>query len=279
MNATRDATSAREPTVSVRLQRRFLQTRLARAAQYGYWTFLARPPCSSFDSRVRIAACLLGLGRFVETIRIRLLPYGVDVWIRPGTADVVTLAQVWNWRQYDLPIPAPPTIVDGGANIGLSAVFFALKWPGSRIVAVEPEPGNFALLERNVRSFSNVGTVRAALWGSSEPLVVVNPEARENMYQVEPGLGRESVRGITVPELCEAEGWDRIGLLKLDIEGAELEVLRSSVPWIDRVDVLAVELHDRERTGCTEAFRDATVGFDQHSTKGELDVAWRVEAP
>ena len=255
--------------------RRLRQARITRALQYGYWTFLARPPCTSLGSRLRLAVCLLGFGRFVNTVRVRLVPSGFDVWLRPGTTDVITLVQVWTWRQYDLPVPAPSTIVDGGANIGLSTIFFSLAWRDARIVAVEPEPGNYALLERNVRTLPNVHAIRAALWASSEALVVANPKAPENTYQVAPGSGRDELQGLTVPELCSREGWDRVGLLKLDIEGAELEVLGSSESWIDRVDALAVELHEEMKPGVTAAFRAATAGFDHRRSTGELDVVWR----
>jgi FkbM family methyltransferase len=253
-------------------QSRSRRTSLLRAAQYGYWVFLRRPHYTTFPSRLRLAAWLLTKGRFSENVRVRLVPHGVDVWLRPGVIDMVTLAQVWGWRQYDLPIAPPATIIDAGANIGLSTLFFALRWPESSIVAVEPEQENFALLERNLRSIRNVHAVCAALWKSSDSLVLLNPDAPPNNYRVQSGPG--DVRGTTVPELCQAEGWDRIGLLKLDIEGAELEVLRSSSTWIDRVDVLVVELHDGLAAGCSEAFHDATTRFEHHSTEGELDIAW-----
>jgi FkbM family methyltransferase len=247
---------------------------LIRAAQYGYWIFLARPRYTTFSSRLRLAAWLLTGGRLSETVRVRLVPDGIDVWLRPGVTDMVTLAQVWGWRQYDLPITSPATVIDGGANIGLSALFFAFRWPNSQIVAVEPDPGNFALLERNLGSVRNVRAVRAALWeSSSDSLVLLNPGAPPNEYRVEYGQG--DVRGMTVAELCQAEGWARIGVLKLDIEGAEVEVLRSSSAWIDRVDVLVVELHDDINKGCSQAFRDATTHFENHRREGELDIAWR----
>ena len=60
--------------------------------------------------------------------------------------------------------PAPRVVVDAGANIGLSTVFFANKFPQAKIVAIEPEPSNFAMLRDNVAPYPNVTPVQAALW-------------------------------------------------------------------------------------------------------------------
>lgn len=55
-------------------------------------------------------------------------------------------------------------------------------------------------------------------------------------------------------------GIDSINLLKMDIEGAEKEIFKCC-PWINKVNVLAIELHDRLYGGCTQAVRDACQGF------------------
>ena len=56
----------------------------------------------------------------------------------------------------------------------------------------------------------------------------------------------------------ERYGIDEIDLLKLDIESGEREVFRLSRSWIDKVDVIIVELHDRIQTGCIRAYVEAT---------------------
>jgi hypothetical protein len=85
------------------------------------------------------------------------------------------------------------------------------------------------------------------------------------------------VEAVDVPSLLDGSGAARIDLLKLDIEGAELEVLRDGADrWIDRVETLFVELHDRFRPGCSEALERAVArrGFAR-ARAGEYDVLRR----
>src|SRR3954453_19511957 len=68
-------------------------------------------------------------------------------------------------RNYDVePLSSPKVIVDLGSNIGLSVVFFASKYPGARVLGVEPDPGAFELLRRNAGRLGGV-TVRHAAVG------------------------------------------------------------------------------------------------------------------
>jgi hypothetical protein len=68
---------------------------------------------------------------------------------------------------------------------------------------------------------------------------------------------------------------DSIDLLKMDIEGEEKDVLEKSSGWIDRVDVLCAELHDRICMGCDRAFCLATKDFRTFERHGEKITAYR----
>ena len=62
----------------------------------------------------------------------------------------------------------------------------------------------------------------------------------------------------------------QIDVLKMDIEGAEVEVLSGDSSWVDDVRTLIIELHDRFRPGCSEALEKAFSGHDYcRSTSGE----------
>jgi hypothetical protein len=71
----------------------------------------------------------------------------------------------------------------------------------------------------------------------------------------------ERVRAVKLQTLMSLFGITVIDLLKLDVEGAEREILSESFPWRDRVGAFAIELHDRLRPGCSLALEQAASGF------------------
>lgn len=75
---------------------------------------------------------------------------------------------------------------------------------------------------------------------------------------------------MTVEDIMERFNLDRIDLLKVDIEGAEKEVFSDSdaVKWIDAVDAIEVELHDRFRPGCSRAFFSRVGDFKIEHSRG-----------
>ena len=84
----------------------------------------------------------------------------------------------------------------------------------------------------------------------------MDPRAEKWAFAVQKDVsGVGTIRGITMNELFDEFGIDRIDLLKLDIEGAEKEVFGSGpTAWLDRVGVIAIELHDCFKPGCSGGF-------------------------
>jgi hypothetical protein len=74
---------------------------------------------------------------------------------------------------------------------------------------------------------------------------------------------------MTVDTIMREHGIDHIDVLKVDIEGAEREVFRDPSSWIDKVDTLIVELHERLKLGCNRSFYNGTNGFDDEWVQGE----------
>src|SRR5207247_2514943 len=71
-----------------------------------------------------------------------------------------------------------------------------------------------------------------------------------------------SVDTITIEQIIGKHQIGRIDILKIDIEGAEREVFAGSSRWINTVDCIIAELHERLKPGCNENFRNSTRGFD-----------------
>ena len=181
---------------------------------------------------------------------------------------------------YDVaPSLDPDWIIDAGANVGYASIWFAQTYPGARIVAIEPDPSNFELLVRNTALYPQVECVQAALAdieGSIEVFSAGPPDStRVGAAGAGAGALLTTVPALTIDGLMSQRGIDRIGYLKIDIEGSELEVLRGSANWIDRVDVLGCELHDRFRPGCTRAWIESTGEFASELWRGENTFAFR----
>jgi FkbM family methyltransferase len=204
--------------------------------------------------------------------------------IRIPSTDVLLYRQIFERHEYDVPVARPPrVIVDAGANVGLASVFFAHRFPDARIIAIEPEAGNFALLAKNVADYPNVVPVKAALWSDNAVIDLFDPGAGPWGYVVGtaddvPGAWRQHADGVTLDEIMRMYRLDRIDLLKLDIEGSEREVLGASSAWIDAVDAVIVELHDRKKPGCTRAFEAVAPRFDSHWHRGENEYLLRAGA-
>ena len=80
------------------------------------------------------------------------------------------------------------------------------------------------------------------------------------------------VRAVTVKELLEHAGASRVDLVKIDIEGSELELFSENTDWVASVGMLVLELHDRFRPGCREALDRALARSGVHfreSHRGE----------
>ena len=186
------------------------------------------------------------------------------LWLRIGSTDINVAGKILLEREYELPLSRDPrVIVDAGAYTGISSRWFAARYPNATIVALEPGAANFELLRRNIRQETRIVSVREALWCKDE-LVSMTEEAGDGAWalRVAHHGSAEPVRATTVTTLMQRLGLDRIDLLKLDIEGSEVEVFQSGAQdWLPYVEAIAVETHDRFRTGSRAAVLQACVDF------------------
>jgi FkbM family methyltransferase len=138
-----------------------------------------------------------------------------------------------------------PLILDAGANIGASVVYWSLTFPQAHVAAWEPERRNFALLEKNSRGL-DVDLRCAAIGAVRGSAGLVDPGEGEWGYRTEAGASGELVpvesASSVVAEKVEA-GFAPF-IAKIDIEGGEAELFSRDTGWIDRFPVLIVELHD-----------------------------------
>jgi FkbM family methyltransferase len=190
--------------------------------------------------------------------------------LRLHTSDTMVFGNVIMDEEYSFGLPSSANvIVDVGANIGLTAIYYAKMFPNAQIFAIEPERSNFELMLKNVKIYSNITPIHAALWGNEGYISIAAPlPGAFGSWGFTVSSKPGDVRAITVSSLIRDFGIDHIDLLKVDIEGAEKEVFEAC-DWQDRLDSIVIELHDRYMPGCSEAVTGALQGFSR-STSGDL---------
>jgi FkbM family methyltransferase len=181
------------------------------------------------------------------TVRLRMRsPFSGTFVLRENASDLMTFTDVVVeevYRPVFEHVRSVKTVVDLGANVGLTSLCFAARWPGCRIIAVEPNAGTFAVLERNLSALVRRGrcqVVRAAIWSRETSLVGDSSVPREkfNGFRVgeataDDDAAGERYPGISMSTLMQRYGISEIDLLKIDIEGAETELFSGDVSWIE----------------------------------------------
>ncbi len=206
---------------------------------------------------------------------LTVTPPGIrnPVTLRMRTTDASIYEDILLRGHYALPLPfVPETIVDLGANIGMASVYYANQFPKARIIAVEAETSNFAILQRNVARYSNILPIHAAAWNRDGEISLAIPRGTDSridkiVFSVCEGEGIP-VRAVTMQSLMNEMHISSIDVLKVDIEGAEKEVFETATDWIQNVRCLAIELHDRFKPGCRPTVRAVTGDFLE-SQRGE----------
>jgi len=179
------------------------------------------------------------------------------VWARSETSDLAAFRHVFDGA-YDFELPAQPRLIlDLGANVGYASVYFALRYPTARIIAVEPEPSNVALLRRNVAGLPGVAVVEGAAWPRAGRVSLQDPGKGQWGMRVQASGETGTVRAVTITELLKGTNADWVDLAKIDIEGSERELFSENTGWLERVGALVLELHDRFLPGCRGALDDA----------------------
>jgi FkbM family methyltransferase len=169
------------------------------------------------------------------------------LWFRER--DIYVIGEILHAGLYRLGsvLPASPLVIDAGANIGIASLWLAAKYPGARLVCFEPERENFALLQRNLTQIAGATCVQAALGAhAGEAVLHVTDNASDHSLTATPGPSRpQRVPCLTLDDYLEGAGIDRVDLLKLDVEGSELDVLEGMRRTAGRVQVIAGECHER----------------------------------
>ena len=226
-----------------------------------------------FGSKAKIVyvTILLGARRIVRrpgerwhTLRLRVADTEPEIAVS-DYGELEVMRDILLDEDYALgELSSPRLILDVGANIGLAALYFRARYPDAEIVAVEPDPDTFAKLERNVGADPRARVVNVAASDEAGEIVLYRPPGysiASSLKRSEPGNGYARVRAEPLDRLCEELGVSHIDLLKLDVEGAELEVLRG-FSRLAEVPVVIGEAHPLLLGDRTEELFELLGGFD-----------------
>jgi FkbM family methyltransferase len=180
--------------------------------------------------------------------------------IDPLDSDLFVAAQIFGHNEYGLDDRVTarlnersaelrkagriPVIVDGGANVGYSALFFSVTYPEALVVALEPGQNAVASLKRNVADQPRVRSIHAALWSHTKGVRLRSTANGSWGHFVENGDCGELTPSVTLHGLFDDNPeWEPL-IVKLDIEGAEKTVVATSPDVFRSAPCIMIEPHD-----------------------------------
>ncbi len=165
-------------------------------------------------------------------------------YIRPYEV-VKTYKEIFNSEIYRFDCnTTSPIILDCGANIGMSCIYFKSIYPNATIIAFEPDEHLIEVLNKNItqNNFTNVTLHQAAVW-IEDGFISFDSKGSEASHIDNSGSGTNLVKTIKLSNLLQA--YDNIDFLKMDIEGAEFEVVKDCVPYLNKVSNFFLEYHGK----------------------------------
>jgi len=136
-----------------------------------------------------------------------------------------------------------PIIIDCGANVGMSALFFSKRYPGATVVAFEADPVISNYLKDNIEKnkISNVQVINKAVWINNEELEFGSEGSDGGSIHSLSGK-KIKIKSIRLKEVIES--YISVDMLKMDIEGAEREVINDCIDVLHKVKNIFIEYHD-----------------------------------
>ena len=194
----------------------------------------------------------LGIG---SAMRVRCGNH--ELLIRPTDSDLFVISQVFGHCEYEIGKAGQsalnrlatawrqrgfiPVVVDAGANVGYSSIFLRDQYPDAIVMAIEPDRQAYEVLISNCAGLEQIMPVYGALWSHEGEVALVNSERPSWARAVSDGRG---VPSVTLQSLLAKLPRTRLLMLKMDIEGAELDATRDCGKVLKDVPCIIVEPHD-----------------------------------
>lgn len=216
---------------------------------YNWLMILRSLGFSGFIANAQISGSRYALPGTITSVRLR---NSRVLSLRNGSSDFDVFEQHFIRREIlsiKFPLSNVATIIDLGANIGVSVAVFRQMFPQARIIAVELEENNSKLCSLNHRDDSLVEVVTGAIWSHTGRVGMKDVGEGEWAFRVETDQSSEddnnSVPAFTYRELLNLYSITRVDIMKMDIEGAEADVLEASADDIfSSTAIVILEVHE-----------------------------------
>jgi FkbM family methyltransferase len=144
------------------------------------------------------------------------------------------------------------TVIDAGANIGLTTIYLKQYFENAQFILLEPEPETFARLKKNLalNKITNAICLNEGLWFERTELFFDRNFRDKEAWSVKLSSDKNnepSIKTLTINDLMTYENYKKIDLLKIDIEGSEKELFLTDLlklNWLKSVKIIALEIHD-----------------------------------
>lgn len=167
-----------------------------------------------------------------------------DILMRTYMGDIDIFYEIFWKKIYSIPkdkISNPKVIVDLGAHIGFTSIFYSLEYPSAKIFSVEASKRNYEVFNFNTKDFKNIKGTHKAIY-SKDGFINFNEDGVLS-YNTKINKTGTPIECISMQTLMEQNEIKKIDLLKIDIEGAESEILRVNNNWLAEVENIIIELH------------------------------------
>lgn len=169
-----------------------------------------------------------------------------------------------------------PVIYDCGANIGISCLYFKNLYPNAKIKAFEADPVIVNILKTNLvkNNINDVEIIDKAVWIDDKG-VEFGIEGADGGSIYLNNMNKVKIESVRLKDLLEKE--ERVDLLKMDIEGAEYEVLKDCYETLDKIKYIFVEYHSWNNT--TQKLSEILAILEQKNFRYYIENISKKKAP
>ena len=181
-------------------------------------------------------------------IKLKIPSVKSYIYLRNKSYDTHIFNQIFIKEElgfvYKMPFTAK-TILDAGANIGLSTIYLKNIFPEACIISIEPSTSNFSILEKNTSIYGGICLIKGALMGTNQMVAINNPLEDYASYRVSPSNNLDTIQSYTISDILQLTESHTIDLIKMDIEGSEKDVFENlDNDSYDCISSFAIEIHD-----------------------------------